>query len=246
MNREVMELTIEHHTCLSSHMNIGVIIPAAGRGVRFGSTIPKQYLKLKGTPVIVHTLRTVLSVRGVTSVVVALSSDDKMFDLSVQMSGLSDPRLVTVEGGSERQHSIQAALMHPSMQNVDIILVHDAVRPLATKDLCERVVDAANEHGAVVPARPVSDTIKRVDENSNVVETIPRGELRAVQTPQGFRTEVLRNAYEKGQFMLGTDDASLVEAGGSNVHVIDGEPWNIKVTTPVDLDIADVLMNGTS
>ena len=241
-----MELTTELCACLSSRMNIGVIIPAAGRGLRFGSSIPKQYLKLSGKPVIVHTLRTVLSVRGVTTVIVALSSDDQMFDISMRTSGLSDPRLRTVEGGSERQHSIQAALMHPSMQHTDVVLVHDAVRPLATADLCERVASAAYEHGAVVPARPVSDTIKRVNSSDIVVETIPRDELRAVQTPQGFRTDMLQSAYEKGRFFLGTDDASLVEAGGFQVHVIDGEPWNIKVTTPVDLDIAAVLMKGSS
>jgi 2-C-methyl-D-erythritol 4-phosphate cytidylyltransferase len=228
-------------------MKIGVIIPAAGFGQRFGHEVPKQYHMLDDAPVIIHTLRTALGIDSVTSVVVAISPTDAMFDAICREHQIAGTRLHTVHGGAERQHSIMNALDHVSLSDVDVILVHDAVRPLASDGLFTRVALTAFEKGACVPVIAVDDTIKRV-EADRVVGTVPRQDLRRVQTPQGFAPDVLRKAYNEAQRsnVLGTDDASLVEAIGITVYTVDGEPWNTKITTPFDLAIASSVMARNS
>jgi 2-C-methyl-D-erythritol 4-phosphate cytidylyltransferase len=223
-------------------MRIGVIIPAAGYGSRFGHDVPKQYHLLGNDPIIIHTLRTALSVEGVVSVVVAISPSDSTITDLVSASTLPSDRLYTTVGGLERQHSIANALGHPSLAEVDVILVHDAVRPLASPNLFTRVALCAFEKGACVPVITVDDTIKRVEED-RVLTTVPRGDLRRAQTPQGFTPDVLRSAYAVSQRAgyVGTDDASLVEVNGGVVYTVDGEPWNIKITTPYDLNIAGLV-----
>ncbi|RPI68979.1 MAG: 2-C-methyl-D-erythritol 4-phosphate cytidylyltransferase [Ignavibacteriae bacterium] len=228
-------------------MRIGVIIPAAGFGQRFGHELPKQYHLLDQAPIIVHTLRTVLGIDSVVSVVVAISPSDTMFAEICSTHHITDPRLHATVGGSERQHSIMNALNHPSIADVDVILVHDAVRPLASDGLFTRVALTAFEKGACVPVISVDDTIKRV-EGDQVVGTVPRADLRRVQTPQGFTPEVLRTAYEQAvaNDVLGTDDASLVEGSGVLVYTVDGEPWNTKITTPFDLAVASSMLSRNS
>ena len=232
------------HWLADDLVNIGIIIPAAGRGTRFGSDLPKQYHHLADIPILARTLGSALHVPDVVSVVVAISPDDTWFDPMLEEAGISDERLHRVDGDVERQYSIRNALGHPSLTTADVILVHDAVRPLASAELFTRIADAASEYGAVIPVMPVTDTIKRVSADGIVHETIPRQDLRRVQTPQGFRADVLRRAYGAASEadILGTDDASLVEAYGTPVHTIDGEPWNIKVTTSVDIAIAASLI----
>lgn len=233
------------HWLVDHLVNIGIIIPAAGRGTRFGSDLPKQYHELSGVPILARTLGSALHVPNVVSVVVAVSPDDTWFDPMLKTAGISDERLHRVHGDVERQYSIRNALGHPSLSDADVILVHDAVRPLASVDLFTRIATAAVDHGAVIPVMTVTDTIKRVSADGIVYETVPRGDLRRVQTPQGFRADVLRRAYSVASEadILGTDDASLVEAAGTPVHTIDGEPWNIKITTTVDIAIATSLIS---
>ena len=228
------------HWLVDLLVSIGIIIPAAGRGTRFGSDLPKQYHELAGVPILARTLGSALHVPNVVSVVVAISPDDTWFDPMLEEAGISDERLHRVDGDVERQYSIRNALGHPSLASAEVILVHDAVRPLASADLFTRIANAAFDHGAVIPVMLVTDTIKRVSADGIVHETVPRGDLRRVQTPQGFRADVLRTAYDVATEtdILGTDDASLVEAAGTPVHTIDGEPWNIKITTSVDIAIA--------
>lgn len=228
-------------------MKIGIIIPAAGFGQRFGHEVPKQYHALDQAPIIVHTLRTVLGIDSVTSVVVAVSPTDTMFDAICREHHVTDARLHTTVGGAERQHSIMNALDHVSLSDVDVILVHDAVRPLASDGLFTRVALMAFEKGACVPVITVDDTIKRV-EADRVVGTVPRHDLRRAQTPQGFTPNVLRRAYNEAMRsnVLGTDDASLAEASGITVYTVDGEPWNTKITTPFDLAVAASLMARNS
>jgi len=232
------------HWLVDLLVNLGIIIPAAGRGTRFGSDLPKQYHELSGVPILARTLGSALHVPNVVSVVVAVSADDTWFDPMLEAAGITDERLHRVDGDVERQYSIRNALGHPSFSNADVILVHDAVRPLASGDLFTRIAEAASELGAVIPVMPVTDTIKRVSADGIVHETVPRGDLRRVQTPQGFRADVLRTAYGMASEadILGTDDASLVEAAGTPVHTVDGEPWNIKITTTVDIAIAASLI----
>lgn len=224
---------------------VGIILPAAGRGLRFGGELPKQYHPLGTEPVMIHTVRTCLQIPNVQSIVIAVSPQDTFFDGVMETAGISDPRIVRVDGDSERQYSIQRALDHPSLHSVEIIVVHDAVRPLASVSLFERVITMATLQQAVIPVVPVADTVKRVDHEGRVVETLPRADLRLVQTPQAFSASVLRAAYVQARMhdRMGTDDASLVEASGVPVYTVDGEPWNMKITTASDIATAESIFS---
>lgn len=152
-----------------------------------------------------------------------------------------------VAGGADRTESVRLALA--AVGDADYVLVHDAARALTPPTLVARVVQALEEgHGAVVPALPVADTIKAVDANGAVLGTPERAGLRAVQTPQGFRTEVLRRAYARaGDGSSGqgfTDDASMVEQMGGQVQVVEGDPLAFKITTPLDLVLAEAILAG--
>jgi len=228
-------------------MNIGVIIPAAGRGVRMGGIVAKQYMPLAGMPVIVHSILNALNADNVTSVVVALAPEDAYCKQVLDESDIVDERIHLVIGGDERQFSVKRALEHASLSHVDVILVHDAVRPLATSALFEEVAAMAMSKGAVVPVVPVVDTIKQVHDGV-VVRTVPRSDLRRAQTPQGFQASVLRKAYELDDVSVGssTDDSSLVELTGTTVHICAGEPWNLKLTKPDDFRIAENHLESVS
>ena len=205
-----------------------------------GGTVAKQYLPLQGTAVISHSVRTVLQTPDVVSVVIAISPDDTICRTVLHDAGINDERIHIVEGGEERQLSVKKALEHSSFGDADVVLVHDAVRPLATSDLFSLVAQEALEKGAVVPVVAVVDTIKEVVEGK-VIRTLDRSDLRRVQTPQGFRTEVLRDAYAAPKEILVkcTDDASVVEASAGNVFTCPGEPWNLKLTKPDDMRVAE-------
>ena len=228
-------------------MNIGVIIPAAGRGVRMGGVVAKQYMPLNGMAVIVHSVVNALNTDGVVSVVIALAPDDVQCRQALEASDVFDERIHLVEGGDERQFSVQKALSHPSLNDVDVILVHDAVRPLATSALFEEVATQAMEKGAVVPVVAVVDTIKQV-EDGKVVRTVSRADLRRAQTPQGFHNNIIRKAYEVADDVIrrSTDDASLVEELGQTVYICAGEPWNLKLTKPDDFRTAELHLESVS
>jgi 2-C-methyl-D-erythritol 4-phosphate cytidylyltransferase len=221
-------------------IRFAVIIPAAGSGSRSGSSIPKQYVELLGASVLSHTLRAFASVPGCSGIVVAI---DEAWRAEAEKSADGIEMVRLVSGGSERQHSIARALeaLDP---DIPVILVHDAARPAVTRDLIERIVAAAAEHGAVIPTMPLAETIKRVDDDGWIVETIPRHTLRSAQTPQGFRREILIHAYEHAASsgLLGTDDASLVESAGHPVLTIMGESSNIKLTLPEDFERLERVM----
>ncbi len=221
-------------------IRVGVIIPAAGKGRRFGGPVPKQYQSVAGKPIIVHTLSTVLAVPDVHTVVIALAEHDEFGRNLISAEFSHSPLVHLTVGGEERSASVVAALRHDTFDNVDVVLVHDAVRPLASPLLFRRVIAAAASLGAVVPGMPLSDTIKVVDEHGVVISTPNRSQLRAVQTPQGFRRELLVQAYANASTAT-TDDGGAVEAIGVPIVVIEGEPWNIKITTAVDLDVAEAL-----
>lgn len=224
------------------HSSWIVIIPAAGSGTRFGGDLPKQYLELDGVPIIVRTVRTMLDHPSVKRVLIAVSAS--MLEHAQQLMQPFGERVVVLVGGSERQHSIARCLEDPACAQADLIMVHDAVRPFADIALLNRVAEAATTHGAAVPAIPVSDTIKRVDDRGGIVSTLPRAELRAIQTPQAFLRDVVVRAYAvaSANGTVGTDDASLVEAFGGNVVTVPGSVTNIKITTPIDLAIAHLLL----
>lgn len=234
---------------MSTPLRIGVVIPSGGRGTRFGGEQPKQYVLVEGVPILIRSLRTALAVGGVTQVVVAMQTEEfPTVREMLETHHCTDARIVLVEGGSERMYSVARALEHPSLNEVDVVLIHDAVRPFATVDLFERIAQAAHQYGAVIPTLAVPDTLKRVDTSECVVETVDRSQIRRAQTPQGFHTSLIRTVYANAiaTNLVGTDCASLCEGAGLTVHIVNGEEQNIKITTPFDLSLGIFLLNRDS
>lgn len=224
----------------------GVIIPAAGRGVRFGGDVPKQYLELGGVPILVRSICTALSISRVSCVVVAVPDGDVDYvGKMMAKSGIFDDRLFMVPGGQGRQESVSICLRHPAMDNVGVILVHDAVRPLASPILWEAVAQEGEQAGAAAPGISMPDTLKRVDSRGCVVETIDRSDLMRVQTPQAFVKSVLERGYQVADAsgFVGSDCASAVEFSGQIVKIVAGEETNFKITTSYDLNVATLFLS---
>lgn len=223
---------------------VTAIFPAAGASRRMGGGVNKNLMELSGEPILIRTLKIFSQVERVNCliVVVAAHEVETVEQLLRGTDGLKSWR-VTV-GGSERQFSIANGLkLLPD--NAEIILVHDAARPLVTVQTIDNVIDAAKKFGGAIAAVPSKDTIKVVDAEGFVRYTPPRSELVAVQTPQGFRREILLQAYEQAatENFLGTDDSSLVERLGTRIKIVTSGYDNIKVTTPEDLIIAENLLS---
>ncbi|MFA6571545.1 MAG: 2-C-methyl-D-erythritol 4-phosphate cytidylyltransferase [Bacteroidota bacterium] len=218
-------------------MKIIAIIPAGGIGKRFDTELPKQFVTYKNEPIIIRTLRVFENIPEVEKIIIPLKADyNKLCMDLIQYFGIKKS-IELVEGGQERQDSVANALEHPDAQNADFILVHDAVRPFATEDLIRRIIQSAIEFGASIPALQPTETIKQMDENNFVVQTFDRTKLATIQTPQGFKREIIMHAYQNAQqkMLKATDDAQLAEFAGYPVKVIEGEDSNIKITTKIDL-----------
>ena len=243
-------------------MKVVVIIPAAGLGTRMsaaaakkaaktpGKKTPapsKQFVELGGVPILIHTLRKFLRSPQVTEIFLALrKAEAEQFkpQLDKELKAAGGKKVHIVEGGEHRQHSVANAMAKVKAAPDDVILVHDAVRPFVDNEIIASVIAGAQKHGAVIAGVPAVDTIKQVDrtaEGAIVASTIPRERVVQAQTPQGFRYEVLKKAFDEAQSegFLGTDEASLVERMGHDVAVVMGSPKNIKITTPDDLELAE-------
>ena len=223
-------------------MNIA-IIAAAGAGTRMASDRPKQFLLLAGMPVIFHTLKVFEQCDSIHEVIVVLPAAESAGFLS--LAGKAGVRKVArvVPGGTTRADSVKRGLMAIRSATAEIVVVHDGVRPFVTVEEIEATVAAARADGAAILAAPVTDTIKQVNEQ-NVVKTLDRNELRRALTPQCFRYELLRQAYQQVDVNdpTLTDESSLVEQLGHAVTVVEGSARNIKITTVEDLVIAEALL----
>ncbi|MCI6159305.1 MAG: 2-C-methyl-D-erythritol 4-phosphate cytidylyltransferase [Selenomonadaceae bacterium] len=222
---------------------VSVIFPAAGQGKRMGAGFNKVFLKLAGKEIIRHTLRRFSDVPAVGELIVVTGKEDlsHMQTILREEPGLKPWRVVA--GGSERQYSVKNGLAAISRE-ADIVLVHDAARPLVSRETIEAVIRAARLSGAAIAAVPEKNTVKIVSGDGVVVRTPDRRTLWAVQTPQGFRRGILLRANERAEeeHFLGTDDASLVERIGTPVHVVRDRYENIKITTPGDLAVAEAFL----
>lgn len=220
-------------------MNVGVIVPAAGSGRRFGGEIPKQYHRLAGVPVIVRAVHMMLAAFEGAPIVVAV--DAAWQQAASAMLGPLGNTIAIILGGQTRQESVFRALSYPVLTDVEWVIVHDAVRPLATPQLARRVVEAAQIYGAAVPILPPKDTVKMLAANGCIETTLPRGRLGMAQTPQAFRRELLVEAHAEAarDRFEATDDASIVEYAGYPVATIAGEEHNIKITTQLDWIVAE-------
>jgi len=217
-------------------MKTGVLLLAAGSGSRFGGEIPKQYVVVAGQAIVLHTLAHLAAEERIAVVQPVLAAGDDRFAELVADKDYPFEILPAVTGGAERSISMQRGLCAlPS--DVGLVAVHDAARPLPSLALLADVLDVAERFGAAVPGVAVVDTIKRVDADGKVLETLQRNVLRAVQTPQVARRDWFERALlkEAGRLHLHTDDASLLEAAGFDVHISIGDGRNRKITTMDDL-----------
>lgn len=218
-----------------------VIIPAAGQGKRMGAGKNKLLLELNDVPVLIHTLRVFEKDEKCDGIILAISPQDEVsFKQLLSKYGIQKITAI-VYGGKERQHSVYNGLK--AAKTDGIIMVHDGARPFIEIPYIHELINAATGHGAAVVAVPVKDTIKRVQQNE-VVETVDRSSLWAIQTPQAFRISVLKEAHNRAMEdeFLGTDEASLVERMDHPVKIVEGSYDNIKLTTKEDLFFAEAIL----
>lgn len=222
--------------------SVAAVVVAAGRGHRAGSDVPKQYRTIAGEPVIRPTLAAFLSHPQIATVQPVIHPHDADIFRAVT-EGLNDLR-PPVWGGTTRQASVRAGLEALSAAAPDVVLIHDAARPFLTAALISRAITAARQHGAAVPAVAIPDTVKKIDNNDTVTETLDRSRLRTVQTPQAFAFDLIvelhRRAAAAGLDDF-TDDAALVEWAGHRVSIFAGEASNVKLTTNDDFVRAEAL-----
>jgi 2-C-methyl-D-erythritol 4-phosphate cytidylyltransferase len=250
-------------------MKVVVIIPAAGLGTRMApvpsAPVPgvhvsagkdgkdkkphpsKQFTELAGTPILIHTLRRFATVDAVSEIWIALRENEiEGFRerLAKEAADLTRMKIELVVGGEHRQQSVANALNAVSAEPDDVVLVHDAVRPLVTPEIIHEVIEAAQKYGAAIAGLPAVDTVKQVERTSEgaiIKATIPRAGVVLAQTPQGFRYSVIKKVFDEATAdgFMGTDEASLAERSGQAVAVVMGSPRNIKITNPGDMELAE-------
>ena len=220
------------------------LVPAAGRGLRMGGSVPKQFLSIGGEPLIVQSLRMLQAAPVVAQIILAVpSADIEYCEAEIVVRHRFTKVTKVVAGGAERQDSVRYALAQvPS--DTDIVLIHDAVRPFVTRRMIDEVVAASWKEGAAIVALPMRDTVKQVRTDGMIERTVDRTPLWLAQTPQAFRRDWIetahRNAHAEG--VRATDDAFLVEWLGYSVAVVEGSGENIKVTRPEDLLIGEAIL----
>jgi 2-C-methyl-D-erythritol 4-phosphate cytidylyltransferase len=244
-------------------MKVFVIVPAAGLGTRMGSPSAtktkkrapsKQFKELGGIPILIHTLRRFVACPEVYEIIVALRKNEIggfRAQLEKQYPEILNKRLQIVEGGEHRQDSVASALAAVAADGDDIVLVHDGVRPFVTPEIIAEVITAARKHGAAIAGMPAMDTVKQVErtaEGALIKATIPRASVVMAQTPQGFRYDILKKAFDEAAAdgFLGTDEASLIERSGHPVAVVMGSPRNLKITTPADMELAEFYLKESA
>jgi 2-C-methyl-D-erythritol 4-phosphate cytidylyltransferase len=236
-------------------MKVIVIVPAAGLGTRMASPprakekkpATKQFTELGGVPILIHTLRKFVASPEVSEIYVALRGNEIegfRARLEKDAKDILRKKIHLVEGGEHRQHSVANAIRSVSANDDDVVLVHDAVRPFVTEEIIHDVIRAAQKYGAAIAGVPAVDTVKQVERTSDgalITATIPRERVVMAQTPQGFRYDVIKKAFDEAAAdgFVGTDEASLVERSGHAVAVVMGSARNIKITAPADMELAE-------
>ena len=216
-----------------------IIISAGGIGKRMGASIPKQFLLLDGRPVLMHTIERFLAFDATMQIILVLPSNQIYFWKALCVTHEFEVAIEVVKGGKERFHSVQNGLQ---VANGDIIGVHDAVRPLVSKEVIERCFIGAEKYDAVIPVMPVIESIRQVGQVES--RAVDRSQFRLVQTPQCFKRNVLLKAYQLKFNSNFTDDASVVEATGVPISMVEGNQENIKITSPLDLKLAELFLKN--
>ena len=236
-------------------MRVFVIIPAAGIGTRMAAAnhaaAPKQFLSVGGVPVLVRTVKAFLEVPHIDAVCLAVRAVERdRVEAQIREFKLG-PRVHLVEGGDNRQESVANALLALECDGNDVVLVHDAVRPLIDAATIERTIEAVVRHGAAIVGLPAVDTIKQVERTADgaiITATVPRERVVLAQTPQGARFGLLRQAFVEAETdgFAGTDEASLLERAGIEVAVVPGSARNFKITQPGDIELAEFYLEQTA
>jgi 2-C-methyl-D-erythritol 4-phosphate cytidylyltransferase len=226
---------------------ITAIVPAAGIGLRMGNTTPKPYLLLGGKPILAHTLGIFEKIKEIQEVILVVHPDELDYCQEKVISPYGFKKVLRlVPGGKERQDSVYNALKALKDEDeLEIILVHDGVRPFVTPEQVCRVIQAARSHGAAVLGLPAQDTLKIVSAEGQIRQTLERQDVWQIQTPQAFQAALLRRAFTEAysRNFYGTDEASLVEQLQQPVVVVPGSPLNQKITTPEDLALAEAILS---
>ncbi|WP_158751922.1 2-C-methyl-D-erythritol 4-phosphate cytidylyltransferase [Acidobacterium sp. S8] len=237
-------------------MRVFIILPAAGLGTRMSAghhstAAPKQFLELAGVPILIHSLRAFAQVPKVSTIYVSVRANEReRVEAQVSEYGFAD-KVQIVTGGDTRQESVANALNALDCDDNDIVLVHDAVRPLIDPATITRTIEAVEKHDAAIVGLPAVDTIKQVERTADgaiITATIPREYIVQAQTPQGFRCGLLRRAFAEATAdgFTGTDESSIVERAGSPVAVVAGSSTNLKITQPGDLELAEFYLQRTA
>ncbi|MBI4878483.1 MAG: 2-C-methyl-D-erythritol 4-phosphate cytidylyltransferase [Planctomycetes bacterium] len=230
-------------TSAAARPRVAAVVVAAGAGRRMGARENKVFLDLCGQPILARTIAALARSRRIHEIVLVTRAEDReeARRIAAAAAGPSLP-LRLAEGGAERGASVRSGVAAAPL-DADILLVHDAARPFVSARLIGALIDAAERHGAAIPALPVADTLKRARAGV-ILETVSREELFSAQTPQAFRAELLRDALARPAPAGGapTDDALLLERAGREVHIVPGDPANLKITTPQDLALARALL----
>lgn len=230
---------------------ITAILPAAGLGTRMGHETPKQFLELDGVPIVVLSLRRIAACPLITHMVVATRGDVvERLNARIREENFRQP-VVVVKGGDSRQGSVSQALKHIP-EDTELVVVHDAVRPLVTVEQITRVIEEARRCKAAILAIPAMDTVKEVkraslpEDVALITATIPRERVVLAQTPQVFETQLLKHAFADAEAdgVNASDEAGLIERLGHEVHVVQGSERNIKITKPADMELARFYMQA--
>ncbi len=224
--------------------DVSVIMPAAGLSLRMGANVRKPFLMIDEKPVFFYTLEKFCKLKRVREIIFVVNERDRSTVIerwSDELKAYKVTKIIT--GGERRQDSIYNGLSHLD-SDTEIILIHDAVRPLVKKEEIEAVIKSTEEKGAAIIASPMKLTVKKVNSRLEIINTVPRHDLWMAQTPQGFKRDLIVNAYDKvkdtnEEF---TDDAEVVEKAGYTVGIVSGSYDNIKITTREDLKLAELLL----
>lgn len=224
-------------------MGVSAVIVAGGRGIRMGGNIRKQYLSLAGEPLLCHCLRAFDACKSLSRIFLVVPENDQDFCRDSVLSAFTlRKKIRIISGGKERQDSVRNGVLAAGEYG-GIVAIHDGVRPFVLPEQIESTVAYAEKYGAAMLAIPASDTLKQADARGNAVNTLDRGKIWLAQTPQTFQYDLIRTAHESAQQSgyRGTDDASLAERTGKKIRIIPGSRFNIKITTPEDLMMAEAL-----
>ncbi|MDR1583114.1 MAG: 2-C-methyl-D-erythritol 4-phosphate cytidylyltransferase [Prevotellaceae bacterium] len=217
-----------------------VIIVAGGRGKRMGNDIPKQFLRLGGTPVLLLTMLRFHDYDNNIKIILALPKNEIKTWETIKSQIINVPPHIVVEGGQERFFSVKNSLAY--VEKGETVAIHDGVRPFVSMETISRCFDKVEQCGAVIPVIAMTESI-RYFENKDKSIAVSREKYRIVQTPQVFHSDILLSAYEQSYSENFTDDASVVETSGYTVSSVEGNSENIKITTPLDMEIAKILIN---